>query len=99
MSNFKKNEWRAFIYFLQKEGLLLTEAAKKLKLHYGDLAADRSIVSCWMSRFISGRQFLEDDQRSSAPTIAKTHTNIDLMKGILDGVDGQRMMSYRKKQP
>ena len=37
MSNFEKNEWRAIIHFLQKEGLSPTEAAKKLKLHYGIL--------------------------------------------------------------
>ena len=37
MSNFKKNEWWAIIHFLQKECLSPTEAAKKLKLHYGDL--------------------------------------------------------------
>ena len=38
MSDFKKNEWHAIIHFLQKEGLSPTEAAKKLKLHYGDSA-------------------------------------------------------------
>ena len=54
MSNIKKNEWRAIIHFLQKEGLSPTEAAKKLKLHYGDSAPDRSTVSRWMSRFTSG---------------------------------------------
>ena len=85
MSNFKKNEWRAIINFLQKEGLSPTEAAKKLKLHYGDSAPDRSTVSRWMSRFTSGRQSLEDNPRSGAATKAKTHTSIDLVKGILDG--------------
>ena len=38
-----------------------------------------------MSRFTSGRHSLEDDLCSGAPTTAKTHTNIDLVKGILDG--------------
>ena len=79
--------------FSAKRGLSPTEAAKKLKLHYGDSAPDRSTVNRWMSCFTSGRQSLEDDPRSGAPTIAKTHINIDLVKGILDGDDGQRMMS------
>ena len=85
MSNFKKNEWRAIIYFLQKEGLSPTEAAKKLKLHYGNSALERLTVSRWMSRFTSGRQSLEDDPRNGAPTTAKTHTITDIVKGILDG--------------
>ena len=76
MSNFKKNEWRAIIHFLQNEGLSPTEAAKKLKLYYGDSAPDRSTASRWISRFTSGRQSLEDDPRSGAPTTAKTHTSI-----------------------
>ena len=57
MSNFKKNEWHAIIRFLQKEGLSPTEAAKKLKLHYGNSAPDRSTIDCWMNRFTSGRKF------------------------------------------
>ena len=85
MSNFKKNEWRAIIHFLQNDDLLPTEAAKKLKLHYGDSAPDRSIVRHWMSGFTSGKQSLEDDPRSGAPRTAKIHTNIDLVKGKLDG--------------
>ena len=85
LSNIKKNEWRAITHFLQKNGLSPTEAAKKLNLHYGDSAPDRSTVSRSMSRFTSGRQSLEDVPRSGAPTTAKTHTNIDLVKGILDG--------------
>ena len=28
---------------------------------------------------------MEDDPRNGAPTTAKTHTNIDLVKDILDG--------------
>ena len=48
-------------------------------------AADRSTASGWMSRFTSGRQFLDDDPRSCAATTAKTHTNSDFAKGILDG--------------
>ena len=59
--------------------------AKKLKLHYGDSAPDRSNVSRWISRFTSARQSLEDDPRSGAPTTAKTRTSIDLVKGILHG--------------
>ena len=45
MSNFKTNEWRVIIYILQKEGLLPTEAAKKLKLHYGYSGLDRLTFS------------------------------------------------------
>ena len=85
MSNFKKNEWRALFIPCKKRVSLPTEPAKKLKLHYGDSAPDRSTVSRWMSCFTSGRQSLEDDLCSGAPTTAKTHTNIDLVKGILDG--------------
>ena len=83
MSNFKKNEWRPIIHFLQKEGLSPTEASKKHKLHNEDSAPDRSTVSHWMSRFTSGRQLLEDDPRSGST--AKTRTSIALFKGILDG--------------
>ena len=46
-----------------------------------------------MSHFTSGRQSLEDDPCSGALTIAKTHTNIDLVKGILDG---DRWATYDK---
>ena len=84
MCDFKKNEWCAIINFLQKEGLSPTEAGKKLKLHYGDSAPDRSTVSRWMRRFTSGRQSLEDDPRSGAPTTAKTCTNIDVVKDLLN---------------
>ena len=84
MCDFKKNEWRAIVNFLQKEGLSPTEAGKKLKLHYGDSAPDRSTVSCWMRRFTSGRQSPEDDPRSGAPTTAKTCTNIDVVKDLLN---------------
>ena len=97
MSNFKKNEWHAIIHFLQKESLSATKAAKKLKLHYGDSAPDRSTVSRWMSCFTSGRQSLEDDPCSGAPTTAKTHTNIDLVKGIHDG-DRRATYDELKKQ-
>ena len=44
-----------------------------------------------MSPFTSGRQSLEDDPNGGAPTTAKTHTNIDLVKGI---VDGDRRATY-----
>ena len=98
MSNFMKNEWHAIIHFLKKEGLLPTEAAKKLKLHYEDCAPDRSTVSCWMSHFTSGRKSLEDDPNSGALTTAKTHTNIDLVKGIFDGDRWAYMMSYKNNQ-
>ena len=84
MCDFKKNEWRAIINFLQKERLSPTEAGKKLKLHYGDSAPDRLTVSRWMRRFTSGRQSLEDDPRSGAPTTAKTCTNIDVVKDLLN---------------
>ena len=40
---------------------LLTEAAKKLKLHYRDSTPHKSTLICWMSCFTSGRQSLEDD--------------------------------------
>ena len=80
MSNLKKNELHTIIHFLQKEGLSPTEAARKLKLHYRDSAPDRSTVSHWTSSFMNGRQSLEDDPCSGAPTTAKTHTNIDLVK-------------------
>ena len=76
MSNFKKNEWCAIIHFLQKESLSPTEAVKKLKLHYGDYAPGKSTVSHWMSHFTSGRQSLEDDPCSGAPTTAKRFTQI-----------------------
>ena len=54
-------------------------------MHYGYSAPDRSTVSRWMSRFTSGRQSLENDPRSGTPTTSKTPSNIDLVKGILDG--------------
>ena len=60
MSNFKKNHWCVVINFLKKEGLKPSEAAKKLRLHYGDSAPDISIISCWLSRFAAYRESLED---------------------------------------
>ena len=60
MFNFKKNHWHVVINFLKKEGLKPSEAAKKLQLHYGDSAPDISIISCWLSRFVSYRDSLED---------------------------------------
>ena len=60
MSNFKKNHWCVVIHFLKKEGLKPSEAAKKLQLHYGDSAPDKSIISCWLSRFAAYRESLED---------------------------------------
>ena len=97
MFNFKKNEWRAIIHFLQKEGFSPTEAAKKLKFHFGDSAPNRSTDSRWMNHFISGRHSLEDDSHSGAPTTAKTHTNIELVKGILGG-DRRATYDELKKQ-
>ena len=50
-----------------------------------------------MNCFSSGRQSLEDYPRSGVPTSAKTHKNIDLVKGILDG-DRQATYDELEKQ-
>ena len=91
MSSFDKNERRAIIHFLHKDGVTPTEAENKLKMYYGDSTPDRSTISRWMSRFATGRESLEDDSRSGAPVTVKTDENVARVQELLDQ---DRRMTY-----
>lgn len=84
MAEFSKNEWRAIIHFLFKEGKTPTEAANRLQQHYGASAPDRSTISRWMSRFQCGRTSLEDDPRCGAPITATGEDQVAIVRNLLD---------------
>ena len=55
---------RAIVYFLWKEGSSAAEIVRRLHHVFGDDALGRTAVFKWLERFKTGRQSLEDNQRS-----------------------------------
>ena len=48
---------------------------------FGNDTPTRWNVLCWHERFRSGRETVEDDERSGRPSTAKTDENINKIKG------------------
>ena len=65
-----KIEYRAVIKFLTKEGQTTDQIYNRLCVVYGDIAPSKATVGNWVREFQRGRDSLEDDPRSGAPTTA-----------------------------
>jgi hypothetical protein len=80
------NEQRVAIKFYFKAGLSATETLVLVRVQktYGNEALNRSNVFRWSSRFLDGRDLVEDDERSGRPKSIRTEVNIaavaDLVK-------------------
>lgn len=78
-----KQEYRAVIKFLQKKGLNATEIFKEIHDVYGDLAPSKRTVERWVCSFRNGRDSLEDDPRSGAPSTSVNSNTVSQVEGLV----------------
>ena len=69
------------IKFCVKNGFNGAQTLEMLKECFGNNTLTRSNVFRWHERFRSGRESVEDDERSGRPSTAKTDENINKIKG------------------
>ena len=69
------------IKFCVKNGFNGAQTLKMLEKCFGNDTLTRSNVFRWHERFRSGRESVEDDERSGRPSTAKTDENINKIKG------------------
>ena len=74
-----KLEYRAVIKFLVKKGLKAREIFMELQSVYGESAPSERTVERWSVEFRRGRESLEDDPRTGAPS---TSTNEDTVATV-----------------
>jgi len=84
-----KIEYRAFIKFFVKEGLMPKEIQSKFINVYGDSSPSFSTIKKWAAEFKRGRTSLEDDRREGRPKSATTPEIIEQVHDML--LDDQRM--------
>jgi hypothetical protein len=71
-----ENEQRVATKFCLKAGLSATETLVLVQKAYGNEAVSRSNVFRWYSRFLDGRELVEDDERDGRPKSTRTEVNI-----------------------
>ena len=72
---------RVCIKFCVKSGFNGAQTLEMLEKCFGNDTITRSNVFRWHARFRSGRESVEDDERSGTPPTAKTDENINKIKG------------------
>ena len=72
---------RVCIKFCVKNGFNGAQTLEMLEKCFGNHTLTRSNVFRWHERFRSGRESVEDDERSGRPSTAKTYKNINKIKG------------------
>ena len=72
---------RVCIEFCVKNGFNGAQTLEMLEKRFGNDTLTRSNVFRWHERFRSGRESVEDDERSGRPSAAKTDENINKIKG------------------
>jgi hypothetical protein len=70
------NEQRVAIKFCFKAGLSATETLVLVQKAYGNEGLNRSNVFRWHSRFLDGRELVEDNERGGRPKLTQTEVNI-----------------------
>ena len=83
MEDYSKDQHRAAIFFLHKEGVSLSEAAERMGKVFGDSSPSRSTISCWMQRFSEGRKSIEDDPCSGRPTTVTTEDKVAAVQYLI----------------
>lgn len=84
---------RAIVYFLWKEGSSGAEIVRRLHHVFGDDALGRTTVFKWIERFKTGRQSLEDNERTGRP---KATDDGEKAKIIEEVVLGDRCLTVRE---
>jgi len=59
------------------------EAHEMLTLVYGDAAVTMKTVYKWFERFRSGRESVEDEERSGRPSTSKTQENVERVREMI----------------
>ena len=72
---------RVCIKFCVKNGFNGAQTVEMLEKCFGNDTLTRSNVFRWHERFGSGRESVEDDERSGRPSMAKTDENINKING------------------
>jgi hypothetical protein len=66
-------EQRVCIKFCQKLGKTATKTYEMLQQAFGETALSRSKTFDWYSRFINGRNSIDDDPHTDRPSTARTN--------------------------
>jgi transposase len=84
-----KTEYRAFIKFFAKEGLMPNEIHSKFIKVYGNSSPSFSTIKKWAAKFKHGHTSLEDDPREGRPKSATTPEIIEQVHNMV--LDDQQM--------
>ena len=79
----EKNEQRVCIKFCVKLGKSATETFEMLRQAFHDHALGRTQVFEWHARFKSGRESVEDDERSGRPVTSRTPENVNKISELI----------------
>lgn len=79
----KNSEQRVAIKFCFKAGKNVTETFEMLKVAYGRSVMSRTNVFRWYSQISSGKESIEDEERSDRPCTTKTDDNIARVAAVL----------------
>ena len=79
----EKNEQRVCIKFCVKLGKSATETFDMLRQAFHDHALGRTQVFGWHARFKSGRESVEDDERSGRPVTSRTPENVNKISELI----------------
>lgn len=71
------------IKFCVKNGFNGARTLEMLEKCFGNDSLKKTVVYQWHERFKSGRESIEDDERSGRPSTSKTDENIDKVKEML----------------
>lgn len=74
---------RAAIDFCVKLGKTFTETHQKVQNAYGDDCLSRTQVHEWFGQFKSGRETLDDDERSGRPRTGLSEENIEKVREFI----------------
>ena len=86
------NEQRVAIKFYFKAGLSATETLVLVQKAYGNEALNRSNVFRWYSRFLDGKELVEDDERGGRPKSTRTGIHI---AAVVDLIKNDRRIASR----
>lgn len=74
---------RVCIKFCVKNGFNGAKTLEMLEKCFGNDTLSKTNVYVWHERFRSGRESVEDDERSGRPSTSKTDENIDKIKEMM----------------
>jgi hypothetical protein len=85
------NEQRVAIKFCFKAGLSATEIVVLVQTAYGNEALNRSNVFWWYSRFLEGRELVEDDEEGGRAKSTRNEVNIAVVAGMVKKLPSNRI--------